>query len=195
MYRTPLLALLDRYQEAWPDERACVERIRALVRGHADCFERSCLPGHVTGSAWVVSADHQRVLLTHHAKLDRWLQLGGHADGDGDVRRVALREAQEESGMQDLSEPGAFGPDDATARLNAPLPLDVDVHLIPARADEPAHEHHDVRYLLVAAAGQQPRRSSESKALAWFSWERIEREIFEESLIRMAQKARERLGV
>ena len=129
MYRTPLLALLDRYLQVWPDERACVERIRALVRGRADCFERSCLPGHVTASAWVVSADHRRVLLTHHAKLDRWLQLGGHADGDSDVRAVALREAREESGMLAFAEPS--GPDESDAP--AAPPLDIDVHIIPAR--------------------------------------------------------------
>ena len=191
MCRTPLLALLDRYQQVWPEERACVERIRALVRGRADCFERSCLPGHVTASAWVVSADHRRVLLTHHAKLDRWLQLGGHADGDGDVRAVALREAREESGMLAFAEPS--GPDESDAP--AAPPLDIDVHIIPARPGEPAHEHHDIRFLLVASAGQQPCRSVESKALAWFSWERIESELFEESLLRMAHKARAQLGV
>ena len=67
-----------------------------LVRcqGHPDCYERTSPTGHFTGSAWLVSGDGQRVLLTHHRKLDRWLQLGGHADGSGDLAEVALREAR-----------------------------------------------------------------------------------------------------
>ena len=71
--------------------------------GHPDCFERSCVPGHVTGSAWLVSHDRSRFLLTHHRKLGRWLQLGGHSDGDPDTAQVALREAREESGIAALT--------------------------------------------------------------------------------------------
>ncbi|MCX6956055.1 MAG: NUDIX domain-containing protein, partial [Verrucomicrobia bacterium] len=75
-----------------------VETIR-FVEAHEDCLLRSCMPGHLTGSAWIVSPDRTRTLLTHHHKLDKWLQLGGHADGDGDLLAVALREAREESGL------------------------------------------------------------------------------------------------
>ena len=102
MHRKPLLDLLARYRAAHPDEAACADRIRALVETQRDCFERSCFPGHVTASAWLLSPDGKRFLLTHHRKLDRWLQLGGHADGDPDVAAVALREAREESGLAEL---------------------------------------------------------------------------------------------
>ena len=99
MHRKPLLDLLARYRASHPDEAACADRIRALVETQRDCFERSCFPGHVTASAWLLSPDGRRFLLTHHRKLDQWLQPGGHADGDTDLPRVALREAREETGL------------------------------------------------------------------------------------------------
>lgn len=188
MHRRPLLDLLAGYARRYPREHACIEQVRELVRNHADCFERQCLPGHVTASAWIVSPDHRRFLLTHHRKLDRWLQLGGHADGDPDVFSVALREAREESGMRDFDWRGASGDE-------GPLPLDVDVHPIPARPGEPAHEHHDLRFLLVARPGQEIAVSRESKALAWFEWDALDRSLDEESLVRLGRKARALLGV
>lgn len=116
-------------------------------------FERRLAIGHFTGSAWLVSADGQRVLLTHHRKLDRWLQLGGHADGDTDLARVTLREAEEESGLAGLVvEPAIF---------------DLDRHLIPARGDEPEHWHYDVRHVVRATGDEAFTVSEESHALAW----------------------------
>ena len=185
MHRAPLLDLLDRYEARHPIERGAVGRIRELVRNHADCFERSCLPGHVTASAWIVSSDRRRFLLTHHRKLDRWLQLGGHADGDPDVFAVALREAREESGLDGFD--WLAGSDDP----REPFPIDVDVHRIPARPDEPAHDHHDIRFLLAARPGQSLAISRESKALAWFEWEHLDEQLTEESLVRLGRKARQ----
>jgi hypothetical protein len=86
MYRVPLLQALAQYQTHYPDETPLIERFMSFVRNHADCFERSLHIGHVTGSAWVVNAPGTHVLLTHHRKLNMWIQLGGHADGDADVR-------------------------------------------------------------------------------------------------------------
>ena len=193
MHRRPLLELLARYAERHPDEAASAARVKALVLEHPDCFLRSCLPGHVTGSAWILSPDHRRFLLGHHRKLDRWLQLGGHADGESRVCAVALREAEEESGQgpfRILAVPDPSG---------APLPIDVDVHAIPARAGdaagpgEPAHEHHDVRFALVAA-GDEVRLSGESKALGWFEMAELESVLHrlraDESLVRLGRKAR-----
>src|SRR5688500_11500317 len=99
MPRRALLDMLARYRAVFPQEGGVVDRVCALVEGHADCFQRTCRPGHITGAAWILSADRRRSLLTHHRKLDRWLQLGGHADGQWQVEEVALREAREESGM------------------------------------------------------------------------------------------------
>lgn len=185
MHRKPLLDLLARYRAAHPDEAACADRVRALVESHPDCFSRRCQPGHVTASAWVLSPDGKRFLLTHHRKLNRWLQLGGHADGDGDVAAVALREAREESGLQDLR--FAYAAD-------APVPIDLDVHPIPARAGEPAHDHHDVRFVLVAAPGQTIFASDESTALEWFEMDALEAIADDDSVLRLGRKVRRLLS-
>jgi 8-oxo-dGTP pyrophosphatase MutT (NUDIX family) len=185
VHRKPLLDLLARYRSAHPYEAACADRIRALVESQRDCFERSCLPGHVTASAWLLSHDGKRFLLTHHRKLNRWLQLGGHADGDGDVAAVALREAREESGLRDLR--FAYAAD-------APVPIDLDVHPIPARGDEPGHDHHDVRFVLVAAPGQTIFASDESTALEWFEMDALEEIADDDSVLRLGLKVRQLLA-
>jgi 8-oxo-dGTP pyrophosphatase MutT (NUDIX family) len=186
VHRRPLLDLLALYAGRQPAERGCATRIRSLVEARPDCFERTCLPGHVTGSAWVLSADRRRFLLTHHRKLGRWLQLGGHADGESDLAAVALREAAEESGLGPFAFLGPPGPGPI-------LPIDLDVHAIPARPGEPAHEHHDVRFVLVALAGEATA-SSESHALRWFEMEALDSALAalgaDESLARLGRKAR-----
>lgn len=180
-HRRPLLDLLARHARRFPEDAATAARIRALVETHADCFERTCVPGHITASAWIVSADRERCLLTHHRKLGRWLQLGGHADGETDVARVALAEAREESGMAEFE---LF-----------PEPFDVDVHVIPARGAEPEHEHHDVRFLLVAAPGQEIRVGDESHDVRWFGWDELEDVVVDDAgILRLARRARRALG-
>ncbi len=181
-HRQPLLDMLDRYVERFPGEEPMCERVRELVTAHEDCFERSCVPGHVTASAFILSPDREKVLLTHHKKLDLWLQLGGHADGDTYVADVALREAQEESGME--------GFDIVTPGDGEPLPLDVDVHVIPAHGDEPQHEHHDIRFLLVAWPEEEITVSDESHDVQWVDWNDLEDYTSEVSILRMADKAR-----
>ncbi|MBW2229433.1 MAG: NUDIX hydrolase [Deltaproteobacteria bacterium] len=190
MHRRPLLRLLERYAAAHPEERSCVGRIRGLVESDPDCFLRRCGPGHITASAWILSPDRRRFLLTHHRKLGRWLQLGGHADGDADVLNVALREAREESGMTRfaLVSPAWAGGGEV------PMPIDVDVHWIPARPGEPAHEHHDIRFLLVAGPDQLLRVSYESHDLAWLEVERLADLEADESLLRLARKAHRWVG-
>ena len=182
MTRDDLIELLERYFETHPGERATTRRILDLVEREPRCFERDCyVPGHVTASAWIVSRESRAVLLTHHRKLDRWLQLGGHTDGESDVLRSALREAREESGLV------ALDPIPATGE---PRILDLDVHAIPARKDEPAHAHHDVRFLLEASeTAPLTRQAAESKALRWFPAKGLADRLGEESLARMARKA------
>jgi len=184
LHRKPLLDLLARYRAAHPDETTCVDRIRALVETQRDCFERSCFPGHVTASAWLLSPDGKRFLLTHHRKLDRWLQLGGHADGDSDVAAAALREAREESGLAELR--FAYAAD-------APVPVDLDVHVIAARGSDPAHHHHDVRFVLVAAPGQTIFASDESTSLEWFEMDALEDVADDDSVLRLGRKVRQLL--
>jgi len=185
MHRQLLLDLLARHVALRPDDAKVAERVRGFVLTHADCFERSCLEGHITASAWILSPDHRSALLTHHRKLDRWLQLGGHCDGERDPRHAALREAREESGLERFR----FLPEAAD-----PLPLDLDIHPIPAHGNEPAHLHLDVRFLLVAEPGQELRTSEESNALRWFERERLADWIDEESLLRLERRALEILA-
>ncbi len=146
-----------------------------FVENHADCLLRSCVPGHLTGSAWIVSPDRTRTLLTHHLKLDKWLQLGGHADGDGHLREVAAREAREESGL-------------TRVRAVSAAIFDVDRHWIPPRKAEPGHYHYDLRFLFEADPAEPLAVSSESKDLAWVALERVTALNPEESMARMVRK-------
>lgn len=189
MSRRPLLDMLARYREAFPHEADVADRIVALVEEHIDCFDRTCRPGHVTAAAWILSADRRRVLLTHHRKLNRWLQLGGHTDGQWQVEEAALREAREESGLRHFEFVRIEG---------ALLPFDLDVHTIPARYDaagglvEDAHEHHDIRFLLVAA-DDAIEISDESHDLRWCTPAEVRELTDDESVLRMLRKALELL--
>ncbi|KRA52601.1 NUDIX hydrolase [Pseudoxanthomonas sp. Root65] len=144
---------LAAYGRRWPAETEVVGQFLALLDDPADPFLRERLEGHLTGGVWLVSGDGRRVLLTHHRKLDRWLQLGGHADGDTDMARVTLKEAEEESGLSDLSVEGDI--------------FDLDRHWIPERKEVPGHWHYDVRYVVRANGGEDYVVSEESLDLAW----------------------------
>lgn len=169
-----LLEQFQYYGRQWPDEEGTQHFIDFLAGG-TQVFFREAKAGHFTGSAWLVSADGERVLLTHHRKLGRWLQLGGHADGDTDLAQVALREAEEESGLDKLSV--------------EVVPFDLDRHRIPARGDEPEHWHYDVRYVIRASSNEAFIVSEESHALAWRSiCEVAEDAASDPSLQRMARK-------
>jgi len=158
-----------------PDEAAVVDQFRSLITNQPECFERGNFePGHVTGSAWLVDGSGEHVLLTHHRKLDAWLQLGGHSDGDPDTAAVAGREAEEESGL-------------AVELISRDI-LDIDVHEIPARKSDPAHFHFDVRFAFVSRSGRDYVVSDESHDLAWVPVERLRQFTAETSILRMAKK-------
>jgi len=176
--------LAQRLQDHRPqdaEEAQDLAAIRAFVARHPQPFDRGIREGHLTGSAVVVAAEGDRVLLLHHKKLDRWLQPGGHGDpGESTGEAVALREALEETGLHGL----ALHP-------TAPRPLDVDVHEIPARRDEPAHQHLDLRYLVMAPAGAVlARQVEETNDLRWFSWEEAFALGLDAGLQRLLGKAR-----
>ena len=175
-----LLPLLERYANTNPNEASVVARFRDLLAREPRCLERDCFPGHVTASAWILSPDASQALLTHHRKLGRWLQLGGHVDGQVEVWQAALREAREESGMEHFSfeQPG-----------DPPPVFDLDVHEIPARGAEPAHAHHDIRFLLRALSGQALRRNEESQGLRWVSGAELSALGADESVLRLQRKA------
>jgi 8-oxo-dGTP pyrophosphatase MutT (NUDIX family) len=172
--RAKVLALLaGAGDSAAPSETTHL--FRDFAERHPDCCERTCVPGHFTGSAWVVSADGERALLMHHRKLGIWVQPGGHADGEGDLACVALREAQEETGLRGLRIEGGI--------------FDLDRHLIPPRGSDPAHFHYDVRFVLRAGAEENFVLNEESHALAWRPVRGIAQDAHADgSVQRMAQK-------
>ena len=177
MHRQPVLNLLRAHagRELEEEEALMTAATIRFVIEQVDCLWRRCGPGHLTGSAWIVSPDRRFTLLTHHRKLDKWLQLGGHADGDSDLLAVARREAGEESGLSRLR-PIGLGV------------FDLDRHWIPARGSEPGHHHYDLRFLIEADPTERLRITSESKDLAWVEINRVAELNPEESMLRMVRK-------
>ena len=180
-YHSPLADALARHAPKDPEEARDREAIAAFVARHERPFDRGILEGHLTGSAITVAHDGARVLLLHHRKLDRWLQPGGHGDpGETTGEEVALREAFEESGIRGLALHPA-----------APRPLDVDVHDIPARGTEPAHQHLDLRYLVVAPADATVEPDlAELHEIRWVAWDEVDALSPDHGLRRALAKAR-----
>ena len=173
MHRNSLVDLLERYSLLAKEENATVVKFQKFIADHEDCFERSCAPGHITGSSWIVDESQKFTLLTHHRKLGKWFQLGGHADGLSNVFFVAMKEAKEESGLQKIS------------ALSEEI-FDIDVHLIPDKSG--GHYHYDVRFLFQADISEKLIVSNESKDLAWVSLDLLDNFSQEPSVLRMRKK-------
>ena len=174
----PDLAAARRTLAAWVAPDALREDFRRrmldFIDAHPrDAHLRTCREGHLTAAALVVDHRRTRVLLTHHRKLGKWLQLGGHLDGDANLAAGALREASEESGIRDL----AIDPD----------PIDLDIHTIPARPGEDEHLHLDVRFLVIAPEGAREVVSDESLDLGWFSPSELAALDTDASVLRLAR--------
>ncbi len=167
---------LSRYAAAYPHESPVVRRFLKLLAEGRRAFDREHAAGHFTASALVFTPDLRRVLLTHHRKLDIWVQLGGHADGDANLPRAALREATEESGLADI-------------RAASKGIIDIDIHPIPAYRSDPPHDHYDVRYAFIADPERPLVVSDESHDLAWVPVDRLGDFSREASLHRAVGKA------
>lgn len=179
MHRQELLRLLDNHVTRFMEESAFVERARDFVHDHEDCFHCDLWPGHVTGSAWVVNPQRDRVLLLHHRKHDRWFQPGGHADGDADILRVALRETSEETGL-----------DTSHIRLVDSSVFDVDIHRVPASQRGPEHEHVDIRFLVEMDDNMVIPGNDESHQVLWVPLGKVARFNNNRSTHRMVEKTR-----
>lgn len=152
------------------------QRILTWIDTHDDALYRTCLDGHLTGSAVIIDPSRPATLLIHHKKLQMWLQPGGHADGEGDLAAVALREAEEETGLTDL-----------TVLVPA---IDLDIHSIPARGDEPEHLHLDVRFVVLAQPGAIADPDEiETMGASWVSPDDPEQLITTDELRRLVDRA------
>lgn len=159
-----LIDVLASYQASDANEQHHVDTTLALLRKTHCCFLRSDFPAHVVANAWLVSPDGDKVLLMHHRFLNRWLPFGGHADGSANLLNVAMRETQEESGIEDI------------LPLQSAQIFDVDVHDIPANPvrNEPNHLHHCVTYLVRALDEQFFLRDSGVTELRWYRPEELD---------------------
>lgn len=175
MKRTHLLSLLTTYNPADHDEQQHKQTIIDFITHNPDCFERSLKIGHTTASAWLLDKTGDHALLLHHKKLNRWLQLGGHCDGEHNVIAVAIKEAQEESGIINIKP------------VSSAI-FDVDVHLIPANSRDAAHYHYDIRFLLQVTSDETIVQNHESNELRWFNKNKNELPTDERSVVRMFEK-------
>ena len=175
MKRPPLLQQLHAHPPGDEHEAQMQQRIIAFVNRHELFYSRSLSLGHLTGSARIVDADYAHALLTHHGKLNLWVQLGGHVEDDPEMLAAAWREAREESGLHDV-------------RPVFDHIFDLDVHAIPANHQEARHDHYDIRFLFQADRHAELIVSRESKNLAWVALEKISELTQEEAVLRMVRK-------
>jgi len=176
MHRLKLLKLLEQYTPHSQEENATKEKIIVFINENYNCFDRKLETGHITGSAWLLNKQADKALLMHHAKLNIWVQPGGHADGDSDILSVAIREAQEESGIKDIE----------AVDTNI---FDIDIHLIPENSKEKSHYHYDIRFLLQAKNNEELCLNDEAKELKWVDQNEITILTNQQSIIRMYNKS------
>ena len=177
LYDKSLVEQLTVYSPFNIQEKTSHRQILSFLMRNSNGFHSKHLPGHITGSAWVINRGKTKVLMTHHIKLEKWLQLGGHADNSQDILGVALREAEEESGLSSVR----------------PLSLnifDIDVHAIPERKHFPNHFHYDVRFLFEADEFETFHVSDESFNLQWITLDEVQRFNDEDSVLRLVEKSK-----
>lgn len=175
MDRNTLKNQLEVYRTPYEEEAAFIDDFIELSLDPL-AFKRERLEGHFTASSWIVNKKRTHTLLTLHRKLGRWLQLGGHADGNENLLEVALKEAEEESGLTSL-------------KLVEESIFDIDKHIIPQRPHVPEHFHFDVRYLIEADINEPLKMSDESISLAWIAFDSVVDMIgYNPSILRMLDK-------
>ena len=173
--RESLIQLVRAHTPVDATEREHAENTLLFLYQNTNCTSTTNLAGHITASAWVLSPCQSATLLTHHRKLDRWLQLGGHIENESNIQEAALREAREESGIHQI------------VQLQE-LIFDIDIHLIPARKSVAEHYHYDIRFLFMAEKTSFVV-SEESKELAWVELAKVSDLVSDDSMLRMCHKS------
>lgn len=176
MDKTNILNKLKEYSSDYQEEIISRDRIINFIENNNDFYTKKNLNGHITCSAWIINSTYDHILLTHHAKMNIWLQLGGHIEPeDKSVFLGALREAYEESGLKSIKP------------ISKEI-FDLDVHFIPAYKETPEHYHYDIRFIFQSDNLAELIISEESKDLKWFSFDDFRKKIDEWSMLRMLDK-------
>lgn len=166
----------DAYFDRHPIERTGLDCLESAISLGSQVFDRNCLPHHWTASAWILETSCRETLVIFHRKLQRWIQPGGHADGDENLPRVALREAREETGLGSL-------------RIDSEEIFDFGVTPIPAHNNFPAHTHLDVRFLVWADRDEPIVESAESAGARWVPLSELDTFCGDQGISRMAAKS------
>ena len=177
MNKGELIKCIETYNSQKPVDENSKRQIIDYLKNTDMFWGKQNKEGHITASAWIVNERHDKVLLTHHQKLNRWLQLGGHIEKEENIIEAALREAREESGLLRI-------------KLLSKEIFDLDVHPIPERKDEPKHLRYDIRFLFQANEYEPLIISNESKDLKWVELDNINHLTNEESIKRMCRKTK-----
>ncbi len=171
--KADIALLFNDYLLQFPNEadRCSIFRDYLARNNNAGLYDRKNFDGHITTSAFIVKAASKEILLLRHKSLQKWLQPGGHFEGDASLMDSALREAEEESGIPKpaLKLYSTFE--------NAHTPFDIDSHYIPAnpKKNEDGHYHHDIRYLfLYTGDGGNSYNEDEATGMKWVKFADLE---------------------
>lgn len=166
------VAVVEAFTPIDDEQQAAREQILDLCETYPESLHRTCVTGHLTGSAVVVDRAVDRTLVLFHRKLQKWLQPGGHVDGDANLAAAALREAHEETGIDGLEVWST--------------PVDLDVHVVEPPA-EPAHLHLDVRFVVRAPDGAVEQGNHESEELLWVALDELDLVELDASALRLIE--------
>jgi len=159
--------IITEYLNFFPQEkRRLTEIIERFPLGKS-IVSRTDFIGHITVSAFVFSPDKKNVLLIYHKQLQKFLQPGGHIENsDVSLLDACRRELKEETGLQD---PLLFN------LTGHEIPIDIDIHLIPAnkRKNEPEHLHYDFCFVFVAQSTEIEIQREEVTNYKWTTASKI----------------------
>ncbi|RUA32654.1 MAG: NUDIX hydrolase [Bacteroidetes bacterium] len=172
------MEILKQYSAQSDKEKEFKNKMLLLYNSKKEkAFSRSNLEAHFTASAWIINPNTHEILLLHHKKLNKWLQAGGHADGETNLEKVARKEAKEETGLVNL-------------QLISNSLFDIDIHLIPENKGIPEHYHYDVRFAYFCTENEKTQINSESNDFKWVDINKVEQHTQEPSIIRMVEKSK-----